>query len=369
MKVSILNDRGKIRLKYRHKEKYEYISLGLDYNEENLVIAQAKAKQIEGDIIFNRYEGKEKYEINPTPKNLWDFIRILDYYLDSKQHDNTTVKSVNILKDWCKRSPSRLLVPDKIDEWIIYLKKEIPRLDKGKGYANSTIFTPMKIMRAAIYFAHDMNKIPPPKNVAKACSLIQSKSKKEIRTYNAQEIALIIDSFRKNPRHSYYTSLVHFRFLTGCRPSEAIALTWDDIIYDDNRVYIRFNKRFSKGELKEGLKNNKPYRYFPCNNQLQLLINSFPRLSDYLIFPAVNGGYINCDNLAKRHWNIVLDGLVVLGKLKFRINFYDERHCFGTLVCRQTNDLQTVANIMGNSPTVLQKHYLANDLDFNIPEL
>ena len=93
------------------------ISLGLDYNEENLEIAQAKAKQIEGDIIFNRYEGKEKYEINPVPKKLWDFTRILDYYVDSKKHDNTTVKSVNILKDWCKRSPSRLLTPEKIDEW------------------------------------------------------------------------------------------------------------------------------------------------------------------------------------------------------------------------------------------------------------
>lgn len=370
MKVSILNDRGMIRLKYRWGGKYEFISLGLEYNDDNLVIAKAKASQIESDIIFNHYEGKEKYEINPRPKDVWNFPKILDYYLDSKHHDTTTIKSVNILKDWCARSSPKLLFPDKIDEWILYLKKEIPRLDNnGCGYADSTIFTNVKILRSAIYFAHDMGKIPKPQIVAKACSLIKTKSKKEIRVYSREEINLIISAFRHNKNHSYYADLIHFRFLTGCRPSEAIALTWDDIIYDDNRTYIRFNKRFADGVLKQGLKDKRPFRYVPCNEQLQMLLGAIPKQHSLLIFPAIKGGYIDTDNFAKRHWNTVLDGLVVLGKLKYRIPFYDERHCFGTLVCRQVSDLQTVANIMGNSPTVLQKHYLANDDNFVLPEL
>lgn len=370
MKVSILNDRGMIRLKYRWGGKYEFISLGLEYNDGNLVIAKAKASQIESDIIFNHYEDKEKYEINPRPKDVWNFPKILDYYLDSKHHDTTTIKSVNILKDWCARSSSRLLFPDKIDEWILYLKKEIPRLDNnGCGYADSTIFTNVKILRSAIYFAHDMGKIPKPQIVAKVCSLIKVNSKKEIKVYSREEIQLIISTFRHNRNHSYYADLVHFRFLTGCRPSEVIALTWDDIIYDENRTYIRFNKRYADGVLKQGLKDKKAFRYVPCNEQLQMLLGAIPRRHSLLIFPAIKGGYIDTNNFAKRHWNIVLDGLVAIGKLKYRIPFYDERHCFGTLICRQVSDLRTVANIMGNSPDVLQKYYLANDDKFELPEL
>lgn len=368
MKVTILNDRGKLRLKYRYGDNVEYISLGLDYNKDNLKIAKAKAKQIESDIIFNCYESKDKYLINPRTKNeAWDFPRILDYYLSAKARDNTTVKSVNILLSWCERSPKRLLFPERLDDWILYLKKEIPRLDGGLGYADSTISSHVKILRASIYFAHDMGKIPKPTIVAKACNLVKTKSKKEVKVYTIDEINLIVDTFR-NSSHAYYANLVYFRFLTGCRPSEAIALTWDDIVYESDRTYIRFNKRFSKGELKQGLKNGKPYRYFPCNQQLQLFLSTIPRYHKMLIFPAVQGGYLDTENFGKRHWNPVLDSLIVLGKLKFRIPFYDERHCFGTIVCRQVQDLQTVANIMGNSPTVLQKHYLANDNAFNLPE-
>lgn len=369
MKVSILNNGGWIRLKYRWGSKYELISLGVAYNNENLVIAKAKANQIESDIIFNRYEGKEKYEINPRPKEVWNFPKILDYYLSSKNHDSSTLKSVRILKEWCDRSPLKLLFPEKVDEWIVYLKKEIPRLDKGCGYADSTISSHVKILRSAIYFAHEMDKIPQPKILAKACKLIKVTSKKEIKVYSKEEINLIIHTFRNNPNHSYYADLVYFRFLTGCRPSEAIALTWDDIIYNEDKTYIRFNKRFVDGILKEGLKNRKPFRYVPCNDQLQLLLSKIPRRHSHLIFSAVQGGYIDNNNLAKRHWNIVLDGLVVIGKLKFRIPFYDERHCFGTLICRQVSDLKTVANIMGNSPEVLQKYYLANDNNFELPIL
>lgn len=369
MKVTILNDRGVIRLKYRWGSKYEYISLGLAYTEANLIIAKAKASQIESDIIFNCYESKEKYELNPRPKEVWNFPKILDYYLSSQDRDSSTLKSIRILQEWCDRSPLKLLFSEKIDEWILYLKKEIPRLDKRCGYADSTIFLHLKILRSAIYLAHEMDKIPQPKILAKACKLVKVASKKEIKVYSKEEISLIIHTFRNNPNHSYYADLVYFRFLTGCRPSEVIALTWDDIIYNDDKTYIRFNKRFVDGILKEGLKNRKPFRYVPCNDQLQLLLSQIPRRHSHLMFPAVQGGYLDNNNLVKRHWNIVVNGLVVIGKLKYHIPFYDQRHCFGTIVCRQTTDLKTVANIMGNTPEVLQKNYLANDDCFKLPEL
>jgi integrase len=375
MKISILNDRGKIRLKYLYGDKHEFISLGLDYTPENLKIAQAKANQIQSDIIFNHYEGKEKYQINGKKKAspLFNLSQILDYYVQSKQHDNTTINSVKILQSWLQRSPEKFLTVENLSDWVNYLRKDIPRLDnENKGYSDAYISSHLKILRASIYYAHSMGKITVDLNkVSLVCKLVKVKNQKEIKVYSREEINLIISTFRNNKNHAFYANLIQFRFLTGCRPSEAVALTWDDILVSkEGKLVIRFCKRFAKGELKQGLKNKKPYRYFPCNEQLSDLINKM-RLTqhNYLIFPSLSGGYLNIDNLVKRHWNPVIDSLVVRGKLPYRIPFYDERHCFGTLICREINDLKTVSNLMGNSPEILQRHYLANDDLLVLPEI
>ncbi len=73
----------------------------------------------------------------------------------------------------------------------------------------------------------------------------------------------------------YYYNYYLFLFYTGCRPSEAIALTWDDIVNDYE--FIRFNRAITDSvnglqEL-EGLKIQDS-RLFPINNQLRNILKN-----------------------------------------------------------------------------------------------
>jgi integrase len=51
----------------------------------------------------------------------------------------------------------------------------------------------------------------------------------DVNPFSKQERDLIIQTFASDRYYSYYTPYVQFLFFTGCRPSEAIALKWEQI--------------------------------------------------------------------------------------------------------------------------------------------
>ena len=51
----------------------------------------------------------------------------------------------------------------------------------------------------------------------------------DINPFSKEERDLIIQNFEGDRFYSYYTSYVQFLFFTGCRPSEAVALSWKHI--------------------------------------------------------------------------------------------------------------------------------------------
>jgi integrase len=111
--------------------------------------------------------------------------------------------------------------------------------------------------------------------------------------------------------------------LTGCRPEEAFALTWDDIRKHKNRkAFISFTKAYTYGELRNQTKTGVD-RLFPCNPQMIEFLSSIPRLHKRLIFPAVEGGYLIENNINKRQWTSVTNGLMDKGFLDIHYPFYN----------------------------------------------
>ncbi|MBP0011309.1 site-specific integrase [Roseofilum sp. Belize Diploria] len=104
----------------------------------------------------------------------------------------------------------------------------------------------------------------------------KKESKRTKQAYSGTEIEAILDAFECDKYkplssqypHSHYHYFVEFLILTGCRPGEACALTWDDI--QDGK--IRFNKSYSLGILKS-TKNGKR-RYFPINERLRKCLDN-----------------------------------------------------------------------------------------------
>lgn len=92
----------------------------------------------------------------------------------------------------------------------------------------------------------------------------------DINPFSAGERDLIIETFGKNRYYKYYTSLVEFLFMTGARPSKALALQWKHISNDFRTISFEQAVTVSEGGLtiKQGLKTQEKRR-FPCNPKVQ----------------------------------------------------------------------------------------------------
>ena len=206
----------------------------------------------------------------------------------------------------------------------------------------------------------------------------KSKSKSNIECFEPEEIKAIIDGFYSNEfshpnskvSHSYYAPMVEFMALTGCRPSEVHALTWDDIKRKNGKTIIRFNKAYTHGVLMPHTKTRE-VRLFPCNEQLKQLLKQVPVIdnSNSLIFPSVNGGYIRQTNFRNRTWKIVINGLARQGRIERYLKPYALRHSFITRLVREGVDVATIGALVGNSAKIILENYLASRRDFDLPEL
>jgi integrase len=411
--VTIDLNRNSLRLNWTIPKLKRYQKIAGKATLDNLQQVFLKAQQIELDIkqgIFdptlNKYGlGKNKptlaivhNNVIPLPNEnfkLTDIKKLWDWY---KSIQNKTVAESTKTRDWAYVNrylsylPNQALEVTNSDLLVTYLRSS--KCNKGKGYADTTIHLLLKHLSACFNLAVSMGKLPKTITNTSAIWLDESKGllnlpeQKKVQVYNAEQINLILQAFanntylkkstRKDFKDSYYTNFVLFRFLTGLRPSECVALQWDDIVWDDNQpkqIIIR-KRKVANCALDKGLKTTRKTkitsRIIPCNQQLKELILSLPKPEinpQNLLFISHEYNYINADNFSKRQWKRVVSGLVKDGLLPYYIPFYDERHCFGTHLVRNSTDLKTTAAIMGNSPDTLVKSYLAVDEHPNfIPE-
>ena len=243
-------------------------------------------------------------------------------------------------------------------------------------YSQGTLNPRFRLLYAAINLSVKQKKIAT--NPYMDFHSPYKRGKRKIECFEGDEIQQIIKAFESdefkpvesNFSHSFYTPLIQFLALTGCRPSEAHALTWDDIKQKGGKTYIRFNKAWVLDILIPHTKT-KEVRLFPCNQQLIGVINSLPKIENKhnLIFPSVGLGYINQGNFRKRYWKPVVNGLVKQGKVEKYLKPYCLRHSFITRLVREGVDIATVASVVGNSTEIIMSNYLAAKNDIDLPKL
>lgn len=177
--------------------------------------------------------------------------------------------------------------------------------------------------------------------------------------------SLISQSPDKVKMIKYY--LIIFLFYTGMRPSEAIALTWNDINFTDNVIIA--NKAYVGGVnglvLKQGLKTQ-DQRLIPMSPQCIELLNSVFNLEsnlesklDLIFYTLSKDGRkipLEINNLSNRVWK----GLFKDDRIKDSIPCYDlysTRRTFITLALDAGYESRKVAKIVGNSSNVIYNHY------------
>ncbi|AFZ35964.1 integrase family protein [Stanieria cyanosphaera PCC 7437] len=323
------------------------------------------------DDTYARYSPKhaKKLEIASQVKE-YDLLELWEIYKENSKNSvaKTTQKSAWKHFDSMVRSvaPEHLKLSKANDFIQALLKRYSP--------GTLTVFT--KTLYPCINQAVSKGLIP--RNPYKDISLPRTQ-KPTIEAFEPKEIKAIIAAFYSDEfvakgssyKHSHYATYVELLALTGCRPEEAIALTWDDIKEREGKMFIRFNRAYSKGILLLHTKTHE-IRLFPCNEQLQRVIRDIPRSHENkldLLFPSQEWKYIDQGNFRQRYWKKVVDGLVAQGKVEKYLKPYCLRYSFITRMIREGVDIATVAALVGNSTEMIVKHYLASRKDFDLPEL
>lgn len=378
-------DTDTIRIRFTYQGQRKGWTIG-KYSNDVLLAAIATADLINSDIAFRRFDETEVKYGNPKAAKQyaevlvlpvekakeWDLKDCWEFYKECKINAPKIAKEKNWkpIDSWLNECPSECLDLDNANKFINWLLTK---------YSQGTIDTRLRTIKAAINYAIEQGQLNRKNPFIKLSQELRVPKKKEIKSFDLDEARIIIDAFRTGRFDSKHTSIssahyadfVEFRFLTGCRPSEAIALTWKDIHFENNRTKIVISKRYSCGELLIGTKNKVDARIFNCNGQLtEFLKHLEPIPNEHnLLFPSPYRKYIDDHNFCRRWWKPIVTKLVELGEVKEYLPWYDVRHTFGTQSLRHGTDLQTLSSIMGNSPETLTKHYLAPNDDGNyLPE-
>ena len=280
--VSILNSNGRLQLRFYYAGKRHYLSMGLPDGKVNRKAAEAKAKLIESDIAFDRFDPTlVKYKpqialstITPLASSITPIeppellmTELWDRYAEYKRPQ---VSQSTIAVDYRKYRNHIASLPTKsLNDAIAIRDYLVSHLSLN---AAKRVLTNLS---ACCNWAKESNLIDtnPFAEMAAGIKLPKAEKKEEydIHPFTKQERDIIIQAFEENKYYSFYAPLVKFLFYTGCRPSEAIGLQWKHI----GEKFITFEQAITISQkglaLKEGLKTQ-GQRKFPINPQLQAIL-------------------------------------------------------------------------------------------------
>ncbi|MEH1821941.1 MAG: site-specific integrase [Nostoc sp.] len=189
------------------------------------------------------------------------------------------------------------------------------------------------------------------------------------KAYSWDEAQAILSYVELNCSH--WHNFLKFKFLTGCRTGEAIALTWCDIEWDNERVlirrtYDRVTKKFYP------LKNDKTYkgkesRKFPMprDGEFWKFLKSIPQgQPNEIVFKSKAGKTIDrisfCNAWKGREGQNkgIIPPLIEQGKLTKYLSPYNTRHSFITHAIFDLGiDEKIVSTWCGHKLEISNKHY------------
>lgn len=367
-------------LSYRLRWTYhgKTMTLPIGKGSDAYKIALARAKEINSDLMLGRYD-ETLIKYNPTKARLLAVTESenkslpthWNRYLELTPLSKSTtahVRTINNLIKLANEKSKDLLLLENASEFFSF---------SLSVYAPSTLETAYKLLIAAINLAKSEDRVqsnPYTKYKKILVGMIDAsnnggESKRTREAYSNDELEAIFDAFYNNTycppnsayKHSYYLPYVKFLAFTGCRPEEAIALTKDDVIVKDSRKFLSINKAYTNGELK-GTKTEES-RVIPINDELADVLNSAYNLcpESPLFFPSIkdktymNQGRFQTETMAK-----ITSALYADGKISKVLPTYNLRHTRITALLRDGINPSTVAQLMGTSVEMLNRHYCGN---------
>ncbi|BAY34638.1 phage integrase [Nostoc carneum NIES-2107] len=374
VQIKVSNDR--LQLVFSFGGKRHYLSTGFTDTKANRKLAEMKARQIELDILCDNFDptlGKYKpqsLQIIPTPpitpveEIAPSLVDLWDSYTEYKRSG---------------LSPSTLAKDYKKIYRCINFHLPVKTLDKAVAIRDWLIAnkTPSSAKKILTQFSACCNwavksqliKDNPFKDMASDIKVSKGdKEETDINPFSVEERDRIIQAFKDSRYYNHYAPFIEFLFMTGCRPSEAVALQWKHITNDFSTIRFEQAVVISESGLtsKKGLKTQKK-RIFPANNRLAALLKSIKPdavSGEAKVFPSPEGTWIDAHNLTTRGWKGVIEKL---DGIEYR-KLYQTRHTFITMALKNGMDVKDVAKLVGNSPEIIYRHYAGQSRELFVPE-
>jgi integrase len=330
----------------------KYLSLKIPDTDDNRLAAGNIARQIERDYFDGKLKGNlEEYRPSHQPlitrlglSELWREYCIYksQSLKDASRHYLTNTLGVHI--DRCPyQNFDREL---EIRDWL--LTATTPDMTRRIVQSLAT----------ATKWGIKHNRLTLPTNpfTGMAEDIRVEKEDPKPNALSLEEKRSVIDAFDRSVHYDFYSPLVRFLFLTGCRPSEAIGLQWEQSI--ENFSKIRFDRSITyiKGKISHNKKSKtNRSRLFPCNLELQALLTELHDRKQHrsLVFPSMSGQPIAYENFARRAWAKIADPI-----LNRKSTPYSCRDTWFTEQIAAGKPIPLVAKWGDNSVEIIQKYYI-----------
>ncbi len=366
--------RNSIQLVFTYRGKRHYIAPGLAADSPwDQKRATDIAFQIQKDLEYGEFDPTyQKYRIKPdpaeneeqdtdVPQPALDLPEIWDKYKAVKipGKSPSTIREYGWVGNHLARCPHKQL--DEAQQILDWAGSHIPPKSRRKLF---------RYLAACCKWAQRSHliKTNPFEGSASEVKVKKSSTEEdEIYPFSRREREQVITAFRCSRRYKNYAPLIEFLFLTGCRPSEAIALQWkhireSDILFEQAFVYAGRDGIVLKPSLKTQLR-----RKFPINPQLSALLSQLRARDcsgETFVFPSPRGKTINWGNFTNRAWQKVMASLL---EIEYR-NPYQTRHTFCSL-CREAGIPSVqIAKWVGNSAAMIDRVYTKAVENVQVPE-
>lgn len=188
-----------------------------------------------------------------------------------------------------------------------------------------------------IIVKNPMQLVKAPKQKSKQNSLFDEEE--DVMPFNNAEIKLILEDNQLFEHNKNFYKLMLF---TGMRPGEAVALRWQDILFDKKQIKIMQTRVAGKDGTPKTISS---MRYVDILPQTLEVLQSQQKLTgdkEYLFYTRSGKRYFSHDTLAAS-----FKRLLTRNKIKERV-LYNLRHTFASQMISQGVDIVWVSKTLGH---------------------
>ena len=287
---------------------------------------------------------------------------LLNLWLDKYVKDSVKIRTYNRYKDICNSHLKVYLGGKDINQLKLDVLQNYVSILIKHNYSTNTIKGIISVLKQSLHLAVQLELIE--KEYTSLIRLPQI-NEKQISFFNKNEQEKLI-TFCINNKNKNYIGIV-ICLLTGIRLGELLALTWNDIDFE-NKI-LKINKTVFTTKIENHYKQiidtpktKKSVREIPLsNNLIEVLKNIKNKSKSKYIITTKKLGIVS-----NRSYQRTFKFILKKNNIPYK-NFHALRHTFATNAVNIGMDVKSIADILGHSNVMITvNRYAHSFLDYKI---